>query len=207
MPENHRPSLPLPARIARVLAVAAWPIGFVFGLALAGGQDAPGQTIAIFLGLLSALVVSLLSIAIYFLLKSEVRVARIRRHARLIGLAGIGGVAVFSAWYLQPLFIEQQYAADIENRTKTVITNVEVVAGDVAINIPRLAPRQTVMRYGLTERPRGNVTVRWLNADGERIEVVDGMTGGPPRRFDGGTFVVNILSEHYIHTYFVRPAD
>ncbi len=204
MKEEKPKALPKAARYARIAAIAVWPLGILLGLMLSVGQDAAGEGLAFVMGLAFALLASVFFGLVFWFCRSHARVRLVSRFRRaLLSIAAIA-VAVFLAWYTQPLFEDQQYSLRVKNWTSRDIAEVEIRLAGTTIPIGRIQAGAAISREGLSKRPTGAVTVSWVDDEGAKHTVTEGSTGGPPRRYDGGKLVVNVKSRYDIHTYFSR---
>ena len=154
-------------------------------------------------GLVFAMVASLFFGLAYWFCRSRVRIQRVLRYRRsLLSVATIA-TAVLVIWYTLPLFESQQYSVRVKNWSSSELLAVEIRVAGITTPIGRIQPGATIFQEGLTNRPTGAVTVRWVDDQGVNYAVTERSIGGPPRRYNGGELRINVQSQSDIDTYFL----
>ncbi len=198
MTNKEKTPLPQATRWTGAAALAALPLGWLFGMILGSGQDPAGEGMALGIGLALGVLASVFFGLIHWYCRKERRISVFRRHRRKLAVALGVAVAAYAAWYIQPAFEDQRYSVRVKNWSSKDMSNVEVRFSNETITIGDLPAGTEIQLHDFSKKPFGVVQASWVDGAGEARDVADRYGIGTPRRFDGGTLVVRIFSEYQL---------
>ncbi len=202
MSKEKKKPLPPAARWSGAAALAALPLGWLFGMILGQGQDAAGAGMALGIGLFfGALAAALLGLVHWFCRKKR-SFAFFRRHRRGLLIATGVALVAYAAWYVQPAFEDQRYSLEVRNWSSNDLSNVEVRFSNQTIAIGLVPAGEDIRLRDLSKKPSGVVQVSWIDSTGEAWNVTDSKRIRAPRRFDRGTAFVHIYSSYTLSVGF-----
>ncbi|MDJ0916549.1 MAG: hypothetical protein QNJ05_02220 [Woeseiaceae bacterium] len=203
MTREKTTTLPPAAQWTGLAALAACPLGWLFGMILSAYEDPTSAAYVIVFGLGIGAIASLILGLIHWYCRKERRVALLRRHRRALLVAAAVILLAITAWYVQPAFEDQRYSLRVHNFSGKDMSSVEVRFLNETIEIGPLAARAEIELHGFSEKPSGFVRVTWVESANEATHVPERYRIGAPRRFDGGTLSIGIFSRRDVSARFL----